>query len=128
MHEPQSSAFTAGFLTNPAAQLGAVEHLASLRRSLVSLRTQALERAQQRRHLMDRLVDEEYSRQQRKKQNTSWIAARNRANARPRVSKFDQETRKLEEEVEQLEAEVERFQLVMQVAARSSFSTSPTPL
>ena len=56
MYEPRSSHFTAGFLSNPAAQLEAVEHLADLRRSLIGLRTQVLERSQQRRDLVEALV------------------------------------------------------------------------
>ena len=78
--------------------------------------------------IRQKLVQEEYAKQESKKQNASWIAARNRATARPMVSKFDQGTRRLCEEIERLECEIERLHLAILVATGAGGVAEAQPL
>ena len=103
------------FLTNRSKQLAAVQELAHLRSRLVDLQTELLNRMQERRQIIQRVVEQDLARQ-RESGRASRTAAMQRARASDDVRSFDQNVAQLRERIQRLEIEVERVRLSLEVA------------
>jgi len=103
------------FLTSRAKQLAAVAELAHLRTRLTDLRAELLSRMQERRQIIQRVVDQDLARQ-REFGRSSRTAAMQRARASDDVRSFDQNVAQLRERIQRLEIEVERVRLSLEVA------------
>lgn len=103
------------FLTNRSKQLVAVQELAHLRSRLVDLQTELLNRMQERRQIIQRVSEQDLTRQ-RESGRTSRTAATQRARASDEVRSFDQNVSSLREKIRRLEIEIERTRLSIEVA------------
>jgi predicted nuclease with TOPRIM domain len=103
------------FLTNRSKQLSAVHELAHLRARLVDLQTELLNRMQERRQIIQRVVEQDLARQQEHGRG-SRTAALQRARASEDVRSFDQNVAALREKIRRLEIEIERDRLSIEVA------------
>jgi len=105
----------ADFLTNRTRQLGAVHELAHLRSRFVDLQTELLNRMQERRQIIQRVVEQDLARQE-EHGRASRTAALQRARASDDVRVFDQNVAMLREKLRRLEIEIERTRLSIEVA------------
>lgn len=103
------------FLTNRSKQLAAVQELAHLRSRLVDLQTELLNRMQERRQIIQRVSEQDLTRQ-RESGRASRTAATQRARASDEVRSFDQNVSSLREKIRRLEIEIERTRLSIEVA------------
>ncbi len=103
------------FLTNPSKQLGAVDELAHTRTRLVDLQGELLNRMNERRQIIQRVVEQDVARQQQAGR-ASRTAAVQRARASDEVRTFDQNVASLREKIRRLEIEVERERLSIEIA------------
>jgi predicted nuclease with TOPRIM domain len=103
------------FLTNRARQLSAVHELAHLRSRFVDLQAELLNRMQERRQIIQRVVEQDLARQEAGGR-ASRTAALQRARASEDVRVFDQNVASLREKLRRLEIEVERTRLSIEVA------------
>lgn len=103
------------FLTNRSKQLAAVQELAHLRSRLVDLQTELLNRMQERRQIIQRVSEQDLTRQ-RESGRASRTAATQRARASDEVRSFDQNVSSLREKLRRLEIEIERTRLSIEVA------------
>jgi predicted nuclease with TOPRIM domain len=103
------------FLTNRAKQLAAVNELANLRTRLVDLQAELLNRQQERRQIIQRVAEQDLTRQQAsgRSSRTEAIA---RARASEEVRTFDRSVASLRERIRRLEIDVERVRLSIVVA------------
>jgi predicted nuclease with TOPRIM domain len=103
------------FLTNRSKQLGAVDELAHLRTRLVDLQGELLNRMNERRQLIQRVVEQDVAKQQQAGR-ASRTAAVQRARASDEVRSFDQNMTSLREKIRRLEIEIERERLSIEIA------------
>jgi predicted nuclease with TOPRIM domain len=103
------------FLTNRAKQLVAVAELANLRTRLTDLRAELLNRMQERRQIIQRVVEQDLARQ-RESGRASRTTAMQRARASEDVRSFDQSLATLRERIQRIEIDVERVRLSLEVA------------
>jgi hypothetical protein len=103
------------FLTNRNKQLGAVHELAHLRTRLVDLQSELVNRMNERRQMIQRVVEQDVSRQQQTGR-ASRTAAWQRARASEEVRTFDQSLASLREKIRRLEIEIERERLSIEIA------------
>jgi len=103
------------FLNNRAKQLLAVQELAHLRSRLVDLQTELLNRMHERRQIIQRVVEQDLTRQQ-ESGRASRTAALQRARASEDVRTFDHNVEGLREKIRRLEIEIERVRLSLDVA------------
>ena len=107
------------FLTNRARQLTAVHELAHLRSRLVDLQAELLNRMQERRQIIQRVVEQDLARQT-ERGRASRTTALQRARASEDVRVFDQSAASLRERIHRLEIEIERTRLSIEVAIAGS--------
>jgi predicted nuclease with TOPRIM domain len=107
------------FLTNRARQLSAVHDLAHLRSRYVDLQSELLNRMQERRQIIQRVVEQDLAHQQETGRG-SRTAALQRARASEDVRVFDQNVATLREKLRRLEIEIERTRLSIEVAIAGS--------
>src|SRR3954452_1426389 len=100
----------ADFLTNRTRQLAAVHDLANLRSRFVDLQSELLNRMQERRQIIQRVVEQDLARQQ-EGGRASRTAALQRARASEDVRLFDQSVATLRERIRRLEIDIERTRL-----------------
>jgi predicted nuclease with TOPRIM domain len=103
------------FLSNRPKQLAAVNELAHLRSRFVDLQSELLNRMQERRQIIQRVVEQDLARQ-RESGRSSRTAALQRARASEDVRMFDQNVAMLREKIRRLEIDVERTRLSIDVA------------
>ena len=103
------------FLTNRTKQLSAVRELANLRERLVDLQSELLNRMHERRQIIQRVAEQDLTRQQAAGR-ASRTAAAQRARASDEVRSFDQNVASLRERIRRLEIEIERDRLSIEVA------------
>ena len=103
------------FLTNRTKQLAGVGELAHLRTRLVDLQSELLNRMQERRQLIQRLAEQDLTRQ-RESGRASRTAAVQRARASEEVRVFDQNVASLRERIRRIEIDIERVRLSIEVA------------
>ena len=111
------------FLTNRAKQLGAVHELAHLRTRLVDLQGELLNRMNERRQIIQRVVEQDVERQQQTGR-ASRTAALQRARASDEVRTFDQHVASLRERIRRLEIEIERERLSIEIAITRGMDNS----
>jgi predicted nuclease with TOPRIM domain len=109
----------ADFLTSRARQLSAVHDLAHLRSRFVDLQSELLNRMQERRQIIQRVVEQDLERQQ-SSGRASRATALQRARASEDVRVFDQNVATLREKLRRLEIEIERTRLSIEVAIAGS--------
>src|SRR5215207_10666599 len=107
------------FLTSRPKQLAAVNELAHLRARFVDLQSELLNRMQERRQIIQRVVEQDVARQ-RESGRASRTAALQRARASEDVRMFDQNVAALREKIRRLEIDVERVRLSIEVAIAGS--------
>src|SRR5438309_8559240 len=103
------------FLTNRNKQLSAVQELAHLRARHVDLQSELLNRMNERRQIIQRVVEQDVARQEQGGR-ASRTAALQRARASEEVRTFDQNVASLREKIRRLEIEIERVRLSIDVA------------